>query len=68
MVEWLPVFIVHAAALVALEKTGTCVLLCLPYTVGKFMFVYGYGSGDSDFPVRVSPQGLQGLVVIGSHS
>ena len=35
-------------ALVALEKTATCVLLCIPYTIGKFMFVYGYGSGDSD--------------------
>lgn len=48
VVEWLPVFIIHAVALVALGKTGTCVLLCVPYTIGKFMFTYGYGSGDSD--------------------
>lgn len=34
VVEWLPVFIIHAVALVALGKTGTCVLLCVPYTIG----------------------------------
>eukprot|EP00438_Fugacium_kawagutii_P021785 Skav236013 [mRNA] locus=scaffold3189:63752:66422:- [translate_table: standard] len=49
VVEWLPVFIIHAVALVALGRTGICVLLCIPYTIGrKFMFAYGYGSGDSD--------------------
>eukprot|EP00435_Cladocopium_sp_Y103_P045060 s787_g12.t2 len=35
VVEWLPVFIIHAVALVALGKTGTCVLLCVPYTIGR---------------------------------
>mmetsp|Transcript_121371 Transcript_121371/g.170656 ORF Transcript_121371/g.170656 Transcript_121371/m.170656 type:complete len:202 (+) Transcript_121371:62-667(+) len=48
VVEWLPVFIIQAVALVALGKVGTCVLLCVPYTIGKFMFAYGYGSGESD--------------------
>ncbi|CAE7253553.1 unnamed protein product [Symbiodinium natans] len=49
VVEWLPVFIIHAGALVALGKVGTCVLLCIPYTVGKFMFAYGYGAGAPTF-------------------
>jgi len=35
VVEWLPVFIIQAVALVALGKVGTCVLLCVPYTIGK---------------------------------
>ena len=39
VVEWLPVFIIHAVALVALGKAGTCVLLCVPYTIGKFRAV-----------------------------
>lgn len=46
--EWLPVFIIHAVALVALGQTGICVVLCIPYTAGKVMFSYGYGSGNSD--------------------
>ncbi|CAK8989267.1 Ribosomal oxygenase 1 (Bifunctional lysine-specific demethylase and histidyl-hydroxylase NO66) (Histone lysine demethylase NO66) [Durusdinium trenchii] len=48
IVEWLPVFIIHAVALVALGQTGICVVLCIPYTAGKVMFSYGYGSGNSD--------------------
>lgn len=41
VVEWLPVFIIHAVALVALGKTGTCVLLCVPYTIGCLVFSGG---------------------------
>lgn len=36
VVEWLPVFIIHAVALVALGRTGICVLLCVPYTIGHW--------------------------------
>ena len=32
IVEWLPVFIIHAGAMVALGKPAICVLLCVPYT------------------------------------
>ena len=56
IVEWLPVFIIKAVAVVAVGKTATCVLLCIPYTVGKFMFAYGYGSG-------VSERRIPGLIV-----
>ncbi|CAJ1450463.1 unnamed protein product [Effrenium voratum] len=48
IVEWLPVFIIHAGAMVALGKPAICVLLCVPYTIGKLRFTFGYGAGDSD--------------------
>mmetsp|Transcript_4120 Transcript_4120/g.13219 ORF Transcript_4120/g.13219 Transcript_4120/m.13219 type:complete len:128 (+) Transcript_4120:241-624(+) len=48
IVEWLPVFISHAVALCALGKYATCVMLCIPYTIGKVMYSSMYGSGDSD--------------------
>ena len=53
VVEWLPVFIIQAVALVALGKVGTCVLLCVPYTIGKLP-----GQWKKDEPLTIHGNGI----------